>query len=118
MLHTLQVSLLSPADTLSPLGGTQQRHKSAAAPKTPGRLGLQLTLNPQVPRTQGRKRGRSTLHRINVLTSRVNWHWAMFTCVSISGQFVLDSCLCVNCIIPVVVSKTSHSVDEYWGERG
>ena len=69
-------------------------------------------------RTQGRRRGRGALHGINILASRVNWRWAMVSCVSVSGQFVLDSSPCVNCIIPEVVSKTSHSMDEYWGEVG
>ena len=118
MLHTLQVSFLSPTDTLAPWSGTQQRHESEAAPKTPGRQGLELSLSPQASRTQGRRRGRSALRRITVLASRVNWHWAMVMCVCISGHFVLDSSLGVNCIIPVVLSKTSHSVDETWGERG
>ena len=105
-------------DTISPWGGTQQRHESEAEPKTTGRQELELRLSPQASRTQGRRRGRSALHNINVLASRVNWHGAMVTCVSVSGQFVLDSSTGVNCIIPMVVSKTSHSVDENWGERG
>ena len=35
-----------------------------------------------------------------------------------SGQFLLDSSPCVNFIIPVVGTKTSHSGDENWGDRG
>ena len=79
---------------------------------------MELRLSPQASRTQGRRRGRRALCRINVQASRVNWCWAMVMCVSIPGHFVLDSSPCVNCIIPVVVSKTSHCVDETWGQRG
>lgn len=118
MLHTLQVSLLSPADTLSPWGGTQQSHESDAATKTPGRQGLELRLRLQASRTQGMRRGGSALRRINVLASGVNWRWVMVTCVSVSGHIVLDSSTCFNSIIPMVVFKTSHSVDENWGKRG
>ena len=118
MPHALQASFLSPADTLAPWGGTQQRHESEAAPKAPGRQGLELRLSPQASRTQGRRRGRTALRRISVLASRVNWRWPVVTCVSVSGQCVSDSSPGVNCIIPAVVSKTSHSVDENWGERG
>ena len=116
--HALQASFLCPADTLGPWGGTQQRHESEAAPKAPGRQGLELRLSPQASRTQGRRRGRTALRRRNVLASRVNWRWAVVTCVSVSGHSVLDSSPGVNCIIPAVVSKTSPSVDENWGERG
>ena len=101
-----------------PRSGTQQRHESEAAPKTPGRHVLELRLSPQASRTHDRRRGNIALRRIIVLASRVNWHLAMVTCVSVSGQFVLDSSPCVNYIIPVVVTTTSHSGDENWGERG
>ena len=53
-----------------------------------------------------------------VLASQVNWHLVMVSCVSNSGQFLLDSSPCVNFIIPVVATKTSHSGDENWGDRG
>lgn len=46
----------------------------------------------------GKGRARSALHRINVLASRVNWQRATVTCVSVSGQFVLDSSPRVNCV--------------------
>ena len=71
-----------------------------------------------VPWTHGRKRVRSAFCRIKVLASQVNWHLGMVSCVSNSGQFLLDSSPCVNFIIPVVVTKTSHSGDENWGDRG
>ena len=45
----------------------------------------------------------------------MNWHLGMVSCISNSGQFLLDSSPCVNFIIPVVATKTSHSGDENWG---
>ena len=42
----------------------------------------------------------------------------MDSCVSNLGQFILDSSPCVNFIIPVVVTKTSNSGDENWGDMG
>ena len=79
---------------------------------------LELRLSPQASRTHDRRRGNIAFRRIIVLASRVTWNLAMVTCVSVSGQFVLDSSPCVNYIIPVVVTTTSHSGDENWGERG
>ena len=101
-----------------PLGWNTAETRVRGGTKTPGRHVLELRLSPQASRTHDRRRGSSALRRIIVLASRANWHWAMVTCVSALGQFVLDSSLCVNCIIPVVVTTTSHSGDENWGERG
>lgn len=47
------------------------------------------------------------------LASRVVWCWAMVRVLVFSGQFCIGHSLCVNCIIPVVVT-TSHSGDENW----
>ena len=69
MLHSLQVSFLFPVDTLFPWGGAQQRHKSEVAPRTPERQGLELRVRTRASRTQGRRRGRNALHRINILAS-------------------------------------------------
>ena len=77
---------MSPVDTLSPWGGTQQRHESEAAPKTPGRHVLELRLSAQASRTHDRRRGRSVLHRIKTLASPLNWRRAMVTCVSVSDS--------------------------------
>ena len=41
----------------------------------------------------------------------------MVSCVSNSGRFLLESSPCVNFMVPVVATKTSHSGDENWGER-
>ena len=98
-----------------PWGITQQTHKSEEAPQTPGKQGLELRLSPLDSQEE---EGQGAFCRIKVLASQVNWHLGMVSCVSNSGQFLLDSSPCVKFIIPVVVTKTPHSGDENWGDRG
>ena len=113
-LHIMQVSC--PLwDTFSLCGVTQQTHKLEAAPWTPGKQGLELSLSPL---DSQQEEGQEYLQQNKGLSSQVNWRLGMVSCVSNSGQFLLDSSPYVNFIIPVVGTKTSHSGDENCGDRG
>ena len=102
-------------DTFSLCGVTQQTHKLEAAPWTPGKQGLELSLSPL---DSQQEEGQEYLQQNKGLSSQVNWRLGMVSCVSNSGQFLLDSSPYVNFIIPVVGTKTSHSGDENCGDRG
>ena len=102
-------------DTFSLWGITQQTHKSEAAPQTPGKQGLELRLSPL---DSWEEEGQECLLQNKGPGMTSELALGMFSCVSNSGQFLLDSSPCVNFIIPVVATKTSHSGNENWGDRG